>query len=105
MAIGMQEAIKQMLAQGTGIMSRAGLAGLGKSAAIGVAEGAGGALLADTVAFPMANRWGADLGWEDLAADMNAKTFEAVRAVLESHRPASSAFTPEHVADLEGMLQ
>ena len=57
-----------------------------------------------------ADRWDRELAAalgidEGLAADMNAKTFEAVRAVLESHRPASSAFTPEHVADLEGMLQ
>ncbi len=60
----------KMLAEGVSIFSRAGLKTLARSAAVGAGEGAAGALVSDAAAFPLANRWGADLGWEDLLADV-----------------------------------
>ena len=58
------------LIRGTSIFSSAGVKTLAKSAVIGAAEGVGGALLSDAVNFPLANRWGADMGFEDLLADV-----------------------------------
>ena len=55
---------------GTKLLSRAGLKMLGRSALIGAGENAAGAAMSDAAAFPMANRWGADLGLERAAEDV-----------------------------------
>ena len=55
---------------GTKLLSRAGLKMLGRSALIGTGENAAGAAMSDAAAFPLANRWGADLGLERAAEDV-----------------------------------
>jgi len=60
--------VNRALTVGTRVFSRAGLKILGRSALIGAGENVAGAAMSDALAFPLANRWGADLGWEEAAA-------------------------------------
>ncbi len=56
--------------QGAKLFSRPGLRAIGASALRGAGENVVGAAASDTLAFPMANQWGADLGIQDLMVDM-----------------------------------